>query len=90
MKEMLRNDKSPTKFKLKTIALIIIVLLSHLPPTSAQETSMNRTATEAIVEPAAQEFDEFGNVVIKKRVYTDKELAEMQSIYPKEPVFTEE
>jgi hypothetical protein len=36
MKERLRNDKSPTKFKLKTIVpLIIIVLLSHLPTSSA-------------------------------------------------------
>lgn len=78
MKHCNHQRSSFTKFKFNRVSLVVcvITLLSSLVPiVKAQE-----TAGEAV--PGAAEVDEFGNVIIKQRVYTDKELAALQAIYP--------
>lgn len=42
----------------------------------------------AKVEEEEIEYDEYGNVIVKERVYTEKELAAMQAFYPQNLVFT--
>lgn len=34
------------------------------------------------------EYDEYGNVIVRERVYSEKELAAMQAVYPQDLVFT--
>jgi hypothetical protein len=36
------------------------------------------------------ELDEYGNVIVKQRIYTEKELAAMQAIYPSGILFSAE
>ena len=58
--------------------------------TEAKEFDTEISQTSAANSTEAKEFDEFGNVIVKKRVYTVKELAAMQAVYPSNLVFTGE
>ena len=55
-------------------------------------TSVGEQQQEIAVELATGEakLDEYGNVIVEQRVYTEMELAQMQAIYPQGMLFTQE
>ena len=58
------------------------------PTNTTPEIVVKENTTKPLASTEALEYDEYGNVIVKERVYTTKELAAMQAVYPSNLVFS--
>lgn len=59
---------------------------------SAQDVAASAGPASTTVNPipVGLVYDEYGNVIVKQRVFSEKELAAMQAVYPQNMLFTQE